>query len=304
MNILGVKYNNKIGIYKITNLVNNKCYIGSTSDLNRRSIHHRSYLKKGINHSVKLQNAFNKYGEENFKIEVVKLIDDISLVREFEEFYINFFDSINNGYNIQSSVRENCYISKSSKVPVLSYDLEGNFLKEYESITKCSIETGHTSAGIYEVCKENVGKCGNYIFRYKKNDNYPLKIDEYVNGNVGKIRSKESIELNRLAHLGKKQSEETKKKRSNSMVGRKMTDKQLEVGYNNISDYIKPKRSVIQIDKDSDKILNIFESIKDAAIFLNKNNGMSGICEACKGRLKTAFGFKWKYADELVSIEN
>lgn len=301
MNILDKKYKNKSGIYKIVNLINNKIYIGSTIDLRRRSINHRSCLKNGNSHSLYLQRAINKYGIDNFRIEVIKLIDDISLVREFEEFYINFFDSVNNGYNAHSRVVANDYLAESSKVSILCYDLEGNFIIEFKSIVEACNVTGYSNVGVYDVCMGYVGKCNDYIFRYKKNKNFPLKIKKYIHGNTGIIRTEEEKEKNRLAHLGKKHSEETKRKMNESLRGREMTKKQLEVGFDNIINYIKPKTPVVQIDKNSDKILMEFDSMWAACIYLGKKNRGGDIHAVCNGNQKTAFGYKWRYKKELVN---
>lgn len=59
------------GVYKITNLVNGKFYIGSSVNINKRWIIHRSTLRRGLGNSGKLQNSWNKYGEENFLFEVL-----------------------------------------------------------------------------------------------------------------------------------------------------------------------------------------------------------------------------------------
>ena len=61
----------KSGIYKIVNQVNNKCYIGSTNDLDRRKKEHFRLLKQGKSHSVVLQRAVDKYGIDNFVYEVL-----------------------------------------------------------------------------------------------------------------------------------------------------------------------------------------------------------------------------------------
>ena len=61
----------KTGVYKITNQINGKFYIGSSKDLSRRKKDHFRLLKKGINHSILLQRAVNKYGIDNFIFEVI-----------------------------------------------------------------------------------------------------------------------------------------------------------------------------------------------------------------------------------------
>lgn len=55
-------------------------------------------------------------------------------------------------------------------------------------------------------------------------------------------------------------------------------------------------KKVAMIDKDTNKIIKTFNSIIDATHFMNKN-GSSHIVNCCKGKLKTAYGYKWQYID-------
>jgi len=59
---------NKSGIYKIVNLVNDKIYIGSSINLKNREKDHFKDLKGNYHSNRYLQYAFNKYGENNFRI--------------------------------------------------------------------------------------------------------------------------------------------------------------------------------------------------------------------------------------------
>ena len=91
-------------IYKITNLINGKIYIGQTiGDINKRFKKHLSQINcKNV--CSALYSAFSKYGKENFIIE--SIIDgDYSKeeLNELEIFYIKKFNSLSpNGYNLQS----------------------------------------------------------------------------------------------------------------------------------------------------------------------------------------------------------
>lgn len=57
---------NMIGIYKI--VINNKAYVGSSFNIERRIIQHKSDLKNQRHDNPHLQNAYNKYNEFNFEI--------------------------------------------------------------------------------------------------------------------------------------------------------------------------------------------------------------------------------------------
>lgn len=89
------------GIYKITNLVNNKCYIGKTNNIERRwQDHKRLALTEGHKEYNKvLYQAMRKYGLENFIFEIIENLDDYSISGEREQYWIKYYDSYYNGYN-------------------------------------------------------------------------------------------------------------------------------------------------------------------------------------------------------------
>jgi group I intron endonuclease len=87
-------------IYKVTNEINNKCYIGQTINyLSRRKYQH---LYKSKNKSkLVFHRAIRKYGEENFKWEVLENCDYIYQLNEMEHHYIKQYKSkLPNGYNM------------------------------------------------------------------------------------------------------------------------------------------------------------------------------------------------------------
>ena len=95
------------GVYKIKNLKNGKCYIGSASHLQGRWRCHRSDLNLGQHHSIKLQRAWDKYGSDAFMFEILELCRS-PLYIEREQHYLDtmLFASSNDsrfdelGYNI------------------------------------------------------------------------------------------------------------------------------------------------------------------------------------------------------------
>jgi group I intron endonuclease len=63
-------------IYKIVNLVNDKFYVGSTTNKKVRFREHRKQLRGNRHHCKHLQAAWNKYGEEKFAFQVIEVIDN------------------------------------------------------------------------------------------------------------------------------------------------------------------------------------------------------------------------------------
>lgn len=75
-------------IYCITNIINNKQYVGNTIE-ERFKEHCRDSRKTRCNKRP-LYNAMNKYGIENFKIEELEYIEDDKLLAEREIYWIKY----------------------------------------------------------------------------------------------------------------------------------------------------------------------------------------------------------------------
>lgn len=83
-------------IYKISNNINDKIYIGQTW----KSLSHRLDQHKRQNGCIKLYNAINKYDFINFKIELITITHTQECADYWEKYFINYYDTINNGYNL------------------------------------------------------------------------------------------------------------------------------------------------------------------------------------------------------------
>lgn len=83
-------------IYKITNITNNKIYIGKTSrSLNIRWNEHK---KESLYSDRPLYKAIRKYGLDAFKISLIEEVSE-DKINEREQYWISYFDTYNNGYN-------------------------------------------------------------------------------------------------------------------------------------------------------------------------------------------------------------
>ena len=112
-------------IYKATNKINNKCYIGFTNNLNLRKLDHKhSSITKKLNNCF--YNAINKYGWDNFEWEILYQSKDRNytlsimephFIREYNS-YIHFQDS--NGYNMTLGGECSNNSSKISKEKIAS----------------------------------------------------------------------------------------------------------------------------------------------------------------------------------------
>jgi group I intron endonuclease len=101
----------KPGIYKITNTINNKLYIGCASNIRTRVNGHLYDLRKGIHSNTYLQKAWNKYGKENFIFEMIEKCD-ITDLHAKEHYWVNEFNCLDRsiGYNLKPTDPNGCSI--------------------------------------------------------------------------------------------------------------------------------------------------------------------------------------------------
>lgn len=92
----------RCGVYKITNIVNNKMYIGSSKNILQRWKNHIRELESNSHNNMFLQEDWNEYGKDNFLFEILEeCLEEERYTREQE-----YFDSLHpyyrsgNGYNI------------------------------------------------------------------------------------------------------------------------------------------------------------------------------------------------------------
>lgn len=105
-------------IYKITNKVNNKIYIGQTkTTLQKRWRRHTwdcttSNIRMAISHAIK------KHGKENFTIVEIDNASNLEELNEKEEYYIKLYNSMSpNGYNLTSGGKVKL-VSEETKIKI------------------------------------------------------------------------------------------------------------------------------------------------------------------------------------------
>lgn len=128
-------------IYKITNDINDKIYIGKTEfNIEKRFQEHIKDSEK-LYKNRPLYNAMNKYGIEHFKIE---LIEETNNTEEREKYWISYYNSYSNGYNAT--------LGGDGKV-LINYDfIVEQFIKGL-NIYEISKETGHDVGQISKILK-------------------------------------------------------------------------------------------------------------------------------------------------------
>jgi len=133
-------------IYKITNLQNNKIYIGQTSTTLDRRFRQHQIAAFTLKLKRPLYSAMRKYGIENFKIELVEEVD-ADKVADAEQLYISRYESfapLGKGYNATRG---------GEGAILLDYDLIYQLWRDGKSIAEISTITGATRYSIRGVLK-------------------------------------------------------------------------------------------------------------------------------------------------------
>lgn len=166
-------------IYKITNLVNGKIYIGQTKQtLNERWREHKVHSKT-LNYS--LYKVMRKYGIDNFKFEEIEKCE-IEKLNEREIFWISFYDSFNKkkGYNLTRGGKGNKLLNLDEDEIIKSY-------KEFGTLSKVANKFSCDRTSIQQVLKkhnikikteeEHAKEKGNKVYRCDLDGNI---IEEYI----------------------------------------------------------------------------------------------------------------------------
>ena len=202
-------------IYKITNLINGKIYVGKTlSTIQHRWKEHCAESKRDKNQNRPLYKAMNKYGIENFTIDLLEEVPE-SEINNKEQYWIEFLGSFKYGYNATLGGDGKRYANYEL---IFNLFREGNNALEIKKLTSYDEDTICNALRSYGVTDEE------RFYRGKKN----------------------------------------------------------------------VRHAIVMLDINSGAELQVFESVKDAYSFLGKQHS-GHIADVCKGKRKTAYGYKWRY---------
>lgn len=360
-------------IYKITNDVNGKMYVGKTElvDPFKRWKEHLHDYKTRRCEKRPLYAAMNKYGEDHFSFKVIEETNSLDETCKREQYWINklrtyvgFEDC--NGYNAtlggdgkaylnlnEDEVREyhvyeaNCLASDTAKHFNVSKDTIKHFLKKHNIpyLKNADIIRLHTYieyGGVYKInpkskiiedifentvdadnylnVKNKISRACkgkkiinhymfNYLWFYGKD--YLEHLEEIKEFNINKYKiskkdNKKNLNLKRqnkkcdfnmiyesllaTRNLIKTIYELNLNLKSESYIRRKLK----QLGYD-LSILHKTATYIMQRDKYTKEIINIFHSIREANIHLGKPVDSRNISSCLQGKTKTAYGFIWEY---------
>lgn len=271
-------------IYKITNLIDNKVYIGLTT----RTVEAR--WKEHCRHgSQQIDDAIQLYGIENFQIETLEECDE-SILDDREKYWIDYYDSFKNGYNNTYGGRGNNFIMTDKSDIVLQLWEDGLTINRIVEKTSLNVETVRSYLNKQGITKEQIKERANQILKELKS----IKIKQYdLNGNFIKewnssVEAEKDLNINsrsiRAVCSGKRNT-------AGGFIWKYLNDNS-PVKLKN-----KTKKKVCQYDLNNNYIAT-YHSLKEAEEQTGIN--YTSISKACNNRIKTAGKYIWKYkGDEL-----
>ena len=294
-----------IGIYKIENKINHHVYIGQSINIKQRWIQHKvpSSWNDPIRDSYnnKLYGAFRKYGLDNFDFSIIEECA-IEKLNEREIYWIKYYNSCENGYNLTIGGQNN----KESDKAVYQYDRYGNFIKAYKNVRSAAEELAIDTNNIYDaICGGYLGR--GYQWSYQKVDHMPFYINNELpviaydlNGN--KVENYNSInEAERLTGDGRiaiATACETRQYNNKTKYQWRYAQDYYKVNKIENSFMNNPK-AITQYDLNGKFIAN-YNSIDEAINNLNLKDKLSrsNLTTCLNKRQKSYAGFLWTYYNE------
>lgn len=258
-----------IGIYKITNINTNMIYIGQSCDLTRRIKEHQrsSHINTLIDYSIKIE------GVQNFTFEIIEECLNEQL-NEREKYWIKYYDSYYNGYNNTPGGKGRPITTPEEEQQILQYYNCKNYSitqiskiinRSIPCIRNCLLRNNIT-------IRQNSYSNSSYYTEYQDLEEIKIIIFElYEKGtSIKKIQSLVHKDHNRISFFLR------------------------NYGYE-VDNHKNLKKRIAQIDINSNELINIYQSLTDAANYIKGDK--SNISKVCLGKRQNAYGYIWKYIE-------
>lgn len=285
-------------IYKATNKINGKCYIGKTVNFKQRVWQHlRCYEKE----DCVFHRALQKHGKENFSWDIICNIDDEAEADKLEKRYIQEYNShVPNGYN-ENKGGTGGHNSRS----IVCLHINGKYVKRYDSAAQAEREDGFCNSDVLLCCKNKLRQCKNYMFMFE-DDYLKFGAKKYIKPEANGTRKIIQCDMDgNFLNEYKSVQEAAKKTDSNRttisgvLTGTYKSANGFIFVYKenfpikDISKYRKRKKGkrIAQVDVKSEKIIQVFDRISDAGKELGVN--YKNIHKVIDMPGRTACGYKW-----------
>ena len=298
-------------IYKVTNTINGKVYIGQT--IRTIPVRWEEHVKysfssvQGKSYNSILHRAIRKYGADAFTVEEVEQCDD-EFLSERETYWIRHYDSTNRGYNVFLGAKgyHKCRdedilcewnkgkpIKEIAKVIPLHPETISKKLQKY-GITHQDIKERSQKLRVYPRGIENPNSCKNPIYQYDLDGNFlkefPTKYE--AEHSIGtKINTSPQVYGNTFGGY------QWRTYKTDNIGASKM---RLIALRKESRQPTKPyRRKVVQFTTYW-RYINSYESIKDAAISIDGSE--RSINHVLVGLSKTSGGYCWMYLEDAERL--
>lgn len=214
------------GVYKIENKITGKCYIGSSVNIEKRWKTHLFCLNGDRHQNQKLQNSWNKHGKDQFLFIIIEVVEDVSILLQREQRWIDLLNCVENGYNLAIVAGSPLGMKRSQEV------------REKLSLAKLGKKNSK------EHCRNiSLSKMGNiYAAGRVMSEKHKAKLSQLMQGNQrgkGVVFTQERRQKMALAKtgnthaqgntnmLGKTHSQEARNKMSASQDARRLRESKL-----------------------------------------------------------------------------
>ena len=285
-------------IYKATNKINGKSYVGQTCDFHSRVWQHqRCYEKEDCD----FHRAIKEFGFDNFSWEIIETCESEDRACELEKYYIEKFNTYRDGYNMTKGGKGAPYHNARA---VVLLTLDGQYIKRYDSAMDAEIDGFHNTDVLLN-CKGKRRQTKGYMFMFE---------DEYESNGAKTYRKPEPNGMRSIIQCDMEGNFIQKFKSSQEAARITGTNRTTISGvlsntYKSANGYIfvyeedfpikdlsiykkrKKGRKIAQVDAKSGEIIRVFDRISEAGEYLGVN--YKAIHKVIDQERRTAYGYKW-----------
>ena len=285
-------------IYKATNKINGKSYVGQTCDFHSRVWQHqRCYEKEDCD----FHRAIKEFGFDNFSWEIIETCESEDRACELEKYYIEKFNTYRDGYNMTKGGKGAPYHNARA---VVLLTLDGQYIKRYDSAMDAEIDGFH-NADVLLNCKGKRRQTKGYMFMFE---------DEYESNGAKAYRKPKPNGMRSIVQCDMEGNFIQKFKSLQEAARITGTNRTTISGvlsntYKSANGYIfvyeedfpikdlsiykkrKKGRKIAQVDAKSGEIIRVFDRISEAGEYLGVN--YKAIHKVIDKEGRTAYGYKW-----------
>lgn len=285
-------------IYKATNKINGKSYVGQTCDFHSRVWQHqRCYEKEDCD----FHRAIKEFGFDNFSWEIIETCESEDGACELEKYYIEKFNTYRDGYNMTKGGKDAPYHNARA---VVLLTLDGRYIKRYDSAMDAEID-GFNNTDVLLNCKGKRRQTKGYMFMFE---------DEYESNGAKTYRKPEPNGMRSIIQCDMEGNFIQKFKSLQEAAritgaNRTTISGVLSNTYKSANGYIfvyeedfpikdlsiykkrKKGRKIAQVDAKTREIIRVFDRISEAGESLGVN--YKAIHNVIDQEGRTAYGYKW-----------